>query len=146
MSIENQFVKNWRNTHSCRVVSHREAQQLFDYLNTLPWETSRIDWGETPGIHVPFGDDDPQEQWVDKFHDTPLGRHDFIMVAYAPGKEAILAARDDVLADLDILYAGAPGVRYFCGADIIRDTVIVAAEDFAEFSDNGVIVRLAEHR
>ncbi|MEV5348131.1 hypothetical protein ACIG54_22220 [Streptomyces achromogenes] len=144
MNIDNQFVKAWRNTHNCKVVSHRKAQQLFDYLNTLPWGVSRIDWSKTPGIQIPFGDDDPQPRWVGHFSDTPLGRHEFIMVAYAPGRDALVAARDDVLADLDILYAGAPGVRYFCGADIDQETVTAAVEDFAEFSDSGVIVHRRE--
>ncbi|MFF7096829.1 hypothetical protein ACFY9A_31205 [Streptomyces rubradiris] len=146
MDRENQSLKEWRNSHSCRIVSPEKAKQLFDYLNSLPWKTSGVDWDEVPGLHVSFGDDDPQPQWVGDFLGTPLGGHEFIMVVYAPGKEALLANRDEVLADLDLLYAEAPGARYFCGADINQDAVTVAVEHFAEFSDSGVIVHLPEPR
>ncbi|MFJ7148709.1 hypothetical protein ACIQVT_10955 [Streptomyces sp. NPDC100445] len=66
------------------------------------------------------------------------------MVAYAPGREALLCDRDDVLADLDLLYAGAPGARYFCGADLDEDRLVLTVEDFAEFSDQGVTVHVRD--
>ncbi|MCZ0209314.1 hypothetical protein OZK63_28305 [Streptomyces sp. UMAF16] len=146
MDRENQLFEAWRKSHSCRTVSPGGANQLFDYLSSLPWGTSGVDWDKTPGLRIPFGDDDPQPRWAGNFSDTPLGGHEFLMVAYAPGKVALLADRDEVLADLDLLYAQAPGVRYFCGADINQNTVTVAVEHFAEFSDSGVIVHLPEHR
>ncbi|WP_163010694.1 hypothetical protein [Streptomyces dangxiongensis] len=144
MEIENQYVKAWRKSHECKIVSPREVMQLFDYLNTLSWGTSQIDWADTPGLHIPFEEGDPQPEWVDNFSSTPLGRHKFIMVAYAPDKEALLGDRDEVLADLDLLYVGAPGARYFCGADLDQDRLILSVEDFAEFSDRGVTVHLPD--
>jgi hypothetical protein len=68
------------------------------------------------------------------------------MVAYAPNQEALIGKSDEVLADIDTLYAGSPGARYFCGADIIEDVLTLTVEDFGEFSDEGVRVHAPGHK
>ena len=143
MTVENKFVQEWRKVHQNTLVGAEMAGTLFDYLDSLPWEISRLQWSEVPHLTIPFGDGDPQPAWAEKFTNTPIGRHTHILVAYAPGQEALIATRDEVLADLDLLYAVSPGARYFCGADILDEAPILAVEDFGEFSDTGVRVRLA---
>ncbi|MEU1405022.1 hypothetical protein ABZ471_22145 [Streptomyces sp. NPDC005728] len=142
MGIEHAFVQEWRNTHQCRVVDASKTQELFDYLNNLPWGTSGLNWRNIPNVAIPFGEGDPQPQWTTQFTDTPLGRHEFIMVAYAPQREALVGSREEVLADLDLLYSGSPGARYFCGADVHHEALTLTVADFAEFSDEGVRVHL----
>ncbi|MFE2097370.1 hypothetical protein [Streptomyces sp. NPDC059468] len=142
MGIEHRFVREWRDSHQCTVVESGKVKEFFDYLNTLPWGASRLRWEGIPNLSIPFGEDGPQSQWATRFSDTPLGRHEFIMVAYAPQREALVGRREEVLADIDLLYAGSPGVRYFCGADIDQKALTLTVEDFAEFSDEGVRVHL----
>ncbi|WP_406443212.1 hypothetical protein OHB14_30075 [Streptomyces sp. NBC_01613] len=142
MSVDNQIVREWRDIHQHRLVSPVVARSLFDYLDTLPWGMSRLRWDQVESVTVPFSDGDPQPAWVEKFTDTPIGGHGYITVAYAPGQEALVGATDEVLADVDLLYVGSPSARYFCGAEIVDDSLILAVEDFAEFSDEGVTVHL----
>lgn len=142
MSIENRFVREWRDNHQCRVVEPERVQEFFDYLHALPWGTSRLNWQSIPHLSIEFGEDDPQPQWATQFSGTPLGRHELLLVAYAPRQEALVGRREEVLADIDLLYAGSPGARYFCGADIRQDALSLTVEDFAEFSDEGVRVHL----
>ncbi|MFJ8055358.1 hypothetical protein [Streptomyces sp. NPDC096142] len=143
MTVENQFVQEWLKIHQNTLVGAELADTLFDYLDSLPWETSQLQWSEVPHLTIPFADGDPQPAWAEKFTGTPIGRHSHILVAYAPGREAFIAARDEVLADLDLLYASSPGARYFCGADMLDEAPILAVRDFGEFSDTGVRVGLA---
>ncbi|MCL8014598.1 hypothetical protein [Streptomyces sp. AS02] len=128
------------------MVDPEKARRLFDYLDTLPWRTSRLDWGRVPNVFVPFGEGDPQEQWVQEFSKIPVGCHEFIMVAYAPNQEALVGKTHEVLTDIDLLYAGAPGARYFCGADGGEESLCLAVRDFAEFSDEGVRAHLSADR
>ncbi|MGW6733470.1 hypothetical protein [Streptomyces sp. NPDC055013] len=143
MGIEDRFVREWRSGHQCKVVDSEKARELFDYLDTLPWVTSRLNWDQVPNNFVQFDEGDPQPQWVQKFSQTPVGGHDFIMVAYSPNQEALIGKTDEVLADIDLLYAGAPGARYFCGVDISEHSTSLAVRDFGEFSDEGVRIHLS---
>lgn len=140
MGIDDPHVREWRAGHRHEVVSGEFAAAFFAYLDTLPWTASRLRWARIPGTPVPFGAGDPQPAWVERFAHTPLSRHDFLMVAYAPAQQALVARTPEVLADIDLLYAASPGARYFCGADLTPDGLSLAVEDFAEFSDSGVKV------
>jgi hypothetical protein len=93
-------------------------------------------------MFVPFSGGDPQSSWVERFAGTPVARHGFLLVAYAPGREALVGGARDVLAGIDLLYAGSPGARYFCGTDLADGVPVPVVEDFAGFSDGGVTVRL----
>ncbi|WP_245877250.1 hypothetical protein [Streptomyces glaucescens] len=141
-SIEHPFVRQWRAVHRHELAGPDAAQELFDYLDNLPWGASRLSWSSIPNRFIPFGDGDPQPGWVEKFSSTPLKRHPWIMVAYAPGREALIGESDEVLADIDVLYAGSPGARCFCGADISQGSLVPVVADFGEFSDEGVRVHL----
>lgn len=140
MTITNAHVSKWRESHWSEVVSKEFPRKLFAYLETFPWGGSQILWSDIPNVSVEFGDGDPQPSWVEKFTDTRLLHHDFIMVAYSPDQEALVGRAGDILSDIDLLYAGSPGPRYFCGADFSRGELSIAVEDFAEFSDAGVVV------
>ncbi|MFH7338155.1 hypothetical protein [Streptomyces sp. KHY 26] len=142
MDIEHTFVQEWFKAHACQLAEQQKTKELFDYLDGLPWGTSRLDWDEIPHLFIPFGERDPQPQWTSNFSHTPLGRHNYIMIAYAPGRDGIIGDRDEVLADLDLLYSGSPGPRYFCGVDVAQGHTNLAVQDFAEFSDEGVTVHM----
>ncbi|MEW2621662.1 hypothetical protein [Streptomyces sp. NPDC048106] len=140
MGTDQAFVQEWFKAHACQLADKGKVQEFFDYLDELPWKTTGLDWDEIPNLFVPFGERDPQPQWVGNFSNTPLGGHKYIMIAYAPGRDGIIGDRDEVLADLDLLYSGSPGPRYFCGADVTQGRTILTVQDFAEFSDEGVTV------
>ena len=142
MGVENKFVKQWRETHHHKIMSTDWPRRFFDYLDTFPWATSRLLWEEIPHVVINFDEGDPQPRWTERFSGTPLARHRFIMAAYSSSQEAIIGETQEVLADIDLLYAAAPGPRYFCGADVADEQLTLSMDDFAEFSDAGVRVHV----
>lgn len=142
MYIENQFVREWRESHPHRLAPSSEVRKFFEYLDNLHWSGSRLDWSRLSSLHIPFGEGDPQPSWVDNFTNTPIGNHRHLLVAYAPNQDALIARTGELLADIDLLYAGSPGPRYFCGAEIVNERLHLAVEDFAEFSESGVLVHI----
>lgn len=110
-SIDQPFVRAWRDSHQHKVADPQLAQELFSYLDTFPWGTGRLEWENVPNTSVAFGDGDPHLSWVEHFSSTPLKGHGFLMVAYAPAQEALIGRTDEVLADIDLLYAASPGPR-----------------------------------
>ncbi|MGH3802845.1 MAG: hypothetical protein ACRDTD_22505, partial [Pseudonocardiaceae bacterium] len=118
--------------HSHRVLDQQASAEFESYLNTFPWGGSQLDWREIPNetLVLPKIVD---TGFITLSRRTPWGKHGHIFVMYNGDEPAILCSTEDAVADLDLLYSGAPGTRFFCGAEINGKETKVVHSDFAEY-------------
>lgn len=58
----------------------------------------------------------------------------------ATHESSLVALRDDVLRDVDLLYSASPGARYLCGVDMVDGRPAPYYDDFAEFDGYSLLV------
>jgi hypothetical protein len=77
--------------------------------------------------------EDVDSDFVEICRGTPWGRHDYLMITYTGQEPALLCKVTDAIADLDLLYSGASGTRFACGADTAGDSVVLSCREFFEY-------------
>lgn len=132
MKIDAAHVRRWISTHETARLDASVSAAFDQYLCGYPWLPSRLDWSQ-----IPFVEFTMEDSWEDRIVEfaaqTPVGRHSHLMIMFDYDEPSLLTLKDDGLRDLDLLYSGSPGARYFCGADIIEGRCVPCHEDFAEF-------------
>lgn len=118
--------------HESSLAGKAMSAEFEQYLQSLPWAPSRLDWREIE--HSTFKLEDGWEAWIDQFaQSVPAGRHDYLMFMYSGSEPSLIARREDGLRDVDLIYSASAGARYFCGVDKVRDEFVVQHADFGEF-------------
>lgn len=141
--VEHEHIKEWLSRHEHEILSTEYSKSLEGYLDTLPWEPSRVRWSDIPhtSIQIP---ETPGTDVLREFRNAAMGAHEFIMIMYNGSDKSILCRPEDALLDIDLLYARAPGPRYFCGADRVNEKIILGARDFGEYDISGLTFRVEE--
>ncbi|HEV7951242.1 MAG TPA: hypothetical protein VGP24_15885 [Glaciihabitans sp.] len=132
MNIERPHVADWLARHPHRVLDQGFSSELEAYLNTLPWAGSHVDWRlvNHHSLELP---EEPDAEFLKRCRRTPWGRHDYLMIMYSGQEPAILCSITDAVPDMDLLYSGAPGTRFACGAYVVGDAVTLSCSDFVEY-------------
>jgi hypothetical protein len=132
--------QKWVEEHSGLIVPSRLAQQFHDHLLTLPWlrAGTRLDWSGVPSLEV-----DLETPPFPSLEATRLGRHDHVFVMLNLDEQGIVCATELLLENFDLLYAGAMGVEYVCGAELRGGDADLFMNDYAEYDGRHTIrVRL----
>jgi hypothetical protein len=132
VNIERPYLADWLNGHPHRVLGLSFSSEFETYLNTLPWAGSHIDWRlvDHSSLDLP---DDIDADFIERCRRTPWGRHDYLMIMYSGQEPALLCSTVDAVSDMDLLYGGAPGTRFACGADLDAGRVILSCREFVEY-------------
>jgi hypothetical protein len=132
MYIEQPYVTDWLSRHPHQILEQGFSEELEVYLNTLPWASSHVDWGLVAhgSLEVP---EEVNLDFLEKCRQTPWGRHDYLMIMYTGQEPALLCDFTDAVYDLDLLYSGAPGTRFACGAGIDGGAVVLSCREFVEY-------------
>jgi hypothetical protein len=138
--IDQPHIREWMKRKESQLLDSCNAKKLHEYLESLDWVPSRIDWSKQEHLFVPIGDDGDVDMAA--LLQTPIGCHDYVMVTYKTEDMAILCRTQDAFKDADLLYMQAPGPRYMCGARLDNERVVPAVEDFAEYDLPGFTVCL----
>lgn len=64
---------------------------------------------------------------------------------YAPNEQGLVGKFADVVSDLDLLYSGASGYRYFCAVETTGEEIRIQPEYFGEF-DGHARIRISATR
>ncbi|NLU72177.1 hypothetical protein HCC61_05665 [Streptomyces sp. HNM0575] len=127
--------------HDCRRLESSYSQVFHEYLESLPWIPSKVDWSRIPHKFVSLESDDTAAE-LRLIDETPIGRNPYVMVTFNADDMAIMCRAEDAFRDADSLYMRAPGPRYMCGAKFESDGIVLSVEDFAEYDLPGFTVRL----
>ncbi|WP_430792089.1 hypothetical protein [Actinoplanes sp. G11-F43] len=132
INIERPHVAEWLNRHPHQVLELGFSSEFEAYLNTLPWAGSHIDWRllDHKSLELP---EDIDADFIESCRRTPWGRHDYLMIMYSGMEPALLCGTVDAISDIDLLYSGAPGTRFSCGADVNDGRVILNCLEFVEY-------------
>ena len=132
MNIERPHVAHWLSRHPHRVLDPGFSSNLEVFLSTLPWAGSHIDWRqvEHASLEIP---EEMDAGFLADCRQTPWGRHDYLMIMYSGHEPALLCSLVDAVSDLDLLYSGAPGTRFSCGADVDGGAVVLSCREFLEY-------------
>ncbi|MFC8171070.1 hypothetical protein [Streptomyces sp. NPDC057325] len=130
---------NWLNDHDHLILDASYSRDFNKVLSGLPWTVNSVRWTTLPHRELEIPDDPLDDNFWEAFKASPIGGHDFTFLMYS-GREPGFACRThDAVPDLDLLYSGAPGSRYFCGVDMGSEGPVLNFKDFAEYDGNGVI-------
>jgi hypothetical protein len=117
MGINTAHVKWWMSEHETLEVGPEVSAGFASYLQKFPWKPYRMDWGQVRHVELSIRDD-----WEAKVaaiaQRSPFGRFSHVMLMFSGTEPALVGRRDEILRDVDLLCAVAPGPRYFCGASI----------------------------
>jgi hypothetical protein len=136
LKIDGKHIKQWISGHDTVTTEPILSEHFEQYLATLPWAPSRLDWSSIDHVTFDMGDssDNSWESMVLDFAGRlPLGSHSHVMLMYNSSEPSLIAKTEDALPDIDLLYSVGPGPRYFCGVDFRGDTFVPVHQDFAEF-------------
>ncbi|GAU66372.1 UmuC protein [Streptomyces sp. NBRC 110611] len=118
-----------------------EASREFDeYLCTLPWIPSRLDWREIPYSVFSYEDagwsGDLAVEWA-RTHHFMDSEHAFIM--YSATEPGILCSSRDAFFELDYLTMGRVHPAYICAASAGNDGPVLSFNRFAEWDGFAVL-------
>lgn len=117
----------WMRQHSGAVVEPEYVEAFRPVLDGLPWAGAHLDWTRINGLDLPV------EDVVARGGEARLFRHELACAWLGAGQHGVVAAVDDVVADLDLLFWKHPGHRYVCGADPLpQGGFELAFDDLAE--------------
>ncbi|MET9952242.1 hypothetical protein ABZ135_11930 [Streptomyces sp. NPDC006339] len=133
MHTRAEHIIEWLAAHKHWVLDAERSGEFNHLLSTFPWTTSHIRWSSVPHTRIELSDDAASETFWEQFRTTPVGRHQYVFLMYAAHEPGIVCSARDALPDLDLLYSGAPGPRYFCGADLQDGHPKLRFTDFAEY-------------
>ncbi|MFF3545021.1 hypothetical protein ACFYXD_24600 [Streptomyces platensis] len=141
--VEHQHIKEWLTQHEHQILDAEYSKSLESYLDTLPWDPSRIRWSDIPhqSVQIP---DSPGVNFLHECLNTTMGAHEFTMITYNGSDRSILCRTEEALLDIDLLYGRAPGPRYFCGVDRVDEQIILHSQDFGEYDIPKLTFRIAE--
>ncbi|MEW2438717.1 hypothetical protein AB0952_31975 [Streptomyces caniferus] len=140
---EHQHIKEWLAQHEHEILSTEYSKTLESFLDSLPWDPSRVQWDDIPHISIQVPEV-PGDDFLRECRNTPMGVHEFTMIMYNGSESAILCRSEEALMDIDLLYFRAPGPRYFCGVDKIDGKITLHAQDFGEYDISGLTFRIEE--
>ncbi|MET7796108.1 hypothetical protein [Streptomyces decoyicus] len=141
--VEHQHIKEWLTRHEHEILGAEYSKMLEGYLDTLPWDPSRIQWGDIPHIEIQVPET-PGVDFLRVCRNTAIGAHEFTMIMYNGSDRSILCRSEEALLDIDLLYFRAPGPRYFCGVDRVDGKLALRAQDFGEYDTSGLTFRVEE--
>lgn len=138
---EHEHIQEWMANHDNHLLNSQYSKCLHEYLESLPWLPSKLDWSGIPHVFISLEEEGSAPD-LELLTETPIGRHAYVMVSYRDEDRSILCRTEDAFHDADILYMRSPGPRYMCGADFEGDSVVLTVQDFAEYDMPGFTVSL----
>jgi hypothetical protein len=133
MHVKAPHITEWLRDHDHWILGAEVSEEFNSFLSAFPWATGRIRWSQLPHEKVELPDENELEGFVNLMRRTPAGAHELVFLMYSAGEPGIACRTQDALPDLDYLYSGAPGPRYFCGADQEKDAPVPLFAQFAEY-------------
>lgn len=118
-----------------KVVSNEIASEFVRYLEQLSWSKggASIEWDRVPHfvIDVSAVSDAQRRELARK---SRAGRRTHLLVLYSSNEPGLLADFKFVIDNYDLLFWGAPGVRYMCGASVSEEKgLVLYCDELVEF-------------
>ncbi|MFI8963362.1 hypothetical protein ACIGO8_14760 [Streptomyces sp. NPDC053493] len=133
MHIRASHVAEWLADHEHWVLDAESSREFDRLLGEFPWAPSRVRWSHVPHIHIDLPENETDNEFWERFRETPAGRHEYVFLMYSAREPGVVCKAREAIPDLDLLYSGAPGSRYFCGAEAEEGGPTPHFMDFAEY-------------
>lgn len=140
MYVESDHLTDWINSGRVVRMPVEASKEFDDYLCTLPWIPSRIDWREIPYSVFSYEDagwsGDLAVEWARAHHFMEF-ENAFIM--YSASEPGILCSSRDAFFELDHLTMGRVHPAYICAASAGKDGPVFSFSRFAEWDGFAVL-------
>ncbi len=117
----NSIPEAWLDDGKASLLPLQISADFRDYLNTLPWVGSGLDWSRLQ----PFATINISQASVDELlawtNSTALGGHSHMALCFSPKEPCLLVKREDGIRRLDELFWRSPGIRFCFGVDVGAD-------------------------
>jgi hypothetical protein len=137
MRIEAEHIKRWMTEHPSHQTDTSTSLAFTRYLESFPWLPTRIDWKEIEHATFDMNDYDIASSWEDDIvqfaERTTLINYQYVMLLFGVDEPSLVTEKLPGLRDIDLIYSGTGGARYFCGTEIINRSIHPRYEDFGEF-------------
>lgn len=138
MQVKSEHIKRWMTEHESSLADITVSVSFERHLNTLPWAPSHLDWRSIE--HVRFEMSEAWEARILGFAErTSMAKHSHLLFLYSAAEPSLVCLKEDGLLDIDLIYYGAPGARYFCGVDLIDGVPTPAFNHLAEFDGFSIV-------
>jgi len=121
-----------------------ELSTGFDrYLSSLPWLGVRLDWSRMPPsvrFDMSAAADVELREWL---RTTRLSLHPQMAIWYSEREGGIVVPTDLGIVNLDVLYRGAPGIRYCFGINASDGEMEPHYGDLLQYGGGDVLVAVA---
>lgn len=136
--VSSDHIEAWVRSGHASLVGAEVCTGFHDWLLCLPWLPTSVDWSRLDHAIVDCSALS-DEEIVDEVSKYPISEHSHLLVMYTPNQPGLICKFSDGIANLDLLYWKAPGVRYFCGIDIGVGARTPCYPHFAEFDGHAKI-------
>jgi len=132
--IDADHLQAWVYAGRATVAPQCDCYRFHEYLLTLQWVGSGVDWRDLPNVTLDLGAI-ADEMAYEMSRGLPIASHSHLLILFAPDQPGVYCELKDGLENLDYLFWKSPGVRFVCGADFAEGAMKPHFVDFAEFRD-----------
>jgi len=124
--------QTWIEQGRARLLPLRVSLEFREYVNSLPWMASTLDWSrlQYTKINISKASCDELLTWAKS---SSLGRHSHLVLFFSPAEQCLLVSLDDGISHIDELFWESPGVNFCFGADVSGDTVTTCFTDLLQY-------------
>ncbi|MFC8373040.1 hypothetical protein ACFUIT_34625 [Streptomyces sp. NPDC057239] len=138
--VDSEHLADWLDSARVAKLPVESSERFDEYLCSLPWLPSRIDWRDirysTFSYHDAGWSGDAAVEWA-----SEMGFMEFesAFIMYSASEPGILCNVRDAFFELDFLTLGRVHPAYICGARKAEGELVLAFDKFAEWDGFSVL-------
>ncbi|NKY39745.1 hypothetical protein [Cellulomonas septica] len=130
--VDDDHILEWLQDGRVSLVAPEVGIAFHDYLLSLPWLLTRVDWRTIAHARLDLRLVD-EVNVRDQLSALEVAVPAALFLLYAPGEPGVLCPIESAVPNLDHLYWRPPGPRYFCAAEVDGDEPSFSFARFGEY-------------
>ncbi|MYS24662.1 MULTISPECIES: hypothetical protein [unclassified Streptomyces] len=130
--IDSEHLVDWVAAGRASVAPTSACSAFHEALIEFPWTSTRIDWRTVKHVTIDAAEAG-EKNLAAAAAERGVALYPYLLALFSPGQPGLICAAGDGLDNLDYIYWKAPGIRYFCGVDLVMEVPRYHYRGFGEF-------------
>lgn len=94
------------------------SRELDEFIDTLPWQVSDLDWTKIPAHRLIFRNEEVDEKLVEIVRKESLfGTYEFAVAFFSSSRPCVAGSFSTIFSNLDLIFWTTPGPRFVFAAE-----------------------------